>query len=593
MCRIAGIIDYGSKTIQQDILFMRDAMHRGGPDQYGVFCPIDSPVALAHRRLSIIDLSDAAKQPMEDAESKLVISFNGEIYNYLILKEDLKDKGFKFKTNSDTEVILYAYKYWGKYCFSRFIGMFAIAIYDIQNKHLLLARDHAGIKPLYYYLKSDQLYFASEMRAFGVLKNKFVENANWKAYFLMFGYLPEPITTLKDVYTLKSGTCMIVNTANFSSEIYSFHKEEYSCQITKQDEAIHLVKQQLHNAVKRHLIADAPLAVFLSGGLDSSILSHLAKNIYGNELITIAMNFKEYEYSEAYYQQLLVRKLKTKHQSFVLSQKEFMDGIDDVFNAMDQPTTDGMNTYFICKYAKSLGVKVVLSGIGADEVFGGYPSFSKSRKWNHIDRVIFNAIARLSSNYKHKKMAFASRNDIIGDYLISRAYFSIPEIKAILNDNSNSLNALLDAIMAPSELGNYNLAQRISFMESNYYMKGQLLKDADMMGMWHGVEIRVPFLDSELLTNLKTIKPNLLFMQKVPKQLLMNAFKNDLPAEIYERKKMGFLLPFANWMKSPDLQSKYTFPNANLAAQFNAGKTNWSRYWSNIVMHNFKNLHTV
>jgi asparagine synthase (glutamine-hydrolysing) len=321
MCRIAGIFDPSVKDLSCEILRMRDAMRHGGPDDEGIYIDDKLPLALGHRRLSLIDLSPGGHQPMSDNNGQVQIVFNGEIYNYRELKTILKGFGFSFSSGSDTEVILKAYRYWGVNCFNYFDGMFAVALWDKEKQQLVLARDHAGIKPLYYYLTGERLYFASEIKAFNNLQHPFSENEKWKAYFLSFGHLPEPHTTLKNVKPVEKGSALVIQFPSLAAKLHYFYKLKFSADIKNEKDAVQLTRIKLEEAVQRHLISDAPIGLFLSGGIDSSILTLIADKYSEAGLHTLSIVFEEKEFSEEKYQQIIVKKTNAKHQSFLVTRK--------------------------------------------------------------------------------------------------------------------------------------------------------------------------------------------------------------------------------------------------------------------------------
>jgi asparagine synthase (glutamine-hydrolysing) len=270
MCRICGIYNPAEKNLEQRVRLMRDTMQRGGPDDAGLFVHDQWPLALGHRRLSLIDLSVNGHQPMRDDVNGLIIVFNGEIYNYDELKNTLQQYGHTFRTHTDTEVILKAYAQWGLNAFELFNGMFAFAIWDERKGQIILARDHAGMKPLYYAFQNGTFSFASEIRAFACTGLTFQENEDWPVSFLAFGHLPEPVTTLKEVIPLQKGTALVVDIPSLSFRTHTFFSLQFKEELIHEDDAIDLLKVTLTKAVKRHMISDAPLGLFLSGGIDSS-----------------------------------------------------------------------------------------------------------------------------------------------------------------------------------------------------------------------------------------------------------------------------------------------------------------------------------
>ncbi len=580
MCRIAGIIRPDATISNSEIIAMRDCMQHGGPDDAGVYLNEGSHLAFGHRRLSLIDLSEAGHQPMFSKENNLVIVFNGEIYNYLTIQAELNLLGHQFISHSDTEVIIAAYEQWGVDCFEKFNGMFALAIYDIQKNELVLARDHAGIKPLYYSFYKAGFYFASETKAFKQIDHNWPENPDWKTFLLCFGHMPEPFTTLNGVLSLPKGSYMKVDLNNLNSSLFSFNQTHYQYTITKESEAIDAIRTSLTASVKRHLISDAPIGLFLSGGIDSSILTILAKEFSGSHLNTLSIDFAESAFSEKKYQDIIIQQTGAKHQSFTIDQSMFNDSIDDILLAMDQPSNDGINSYFITKYAQEAGLKAVLSGIGADELLGGYPSFKRSALLSKtkLIPVFLLHLAELFKDDKKRKFRFLERKNAWGQYLFNRGFFTPLQISAILQISVDEIQATIDKVPMPSFLPQLNLQEQVSFTETNLYMQNQLLRDTDFMSMWHSVEVRVPFLDKEFMQVCHSIHPSLR-LNGGPKHLLIKAFKDVLPEAIWNRPKQGFAFPFQQWMVNTVLPTNKNELNQQFNTELKTGKTHWSRYW--------------
>lgn len=590
MCRIAGIIDKTSNRVKEDILVMRDVMKHGGPDSYGVYFDESVNLALGHRRLSLIDLSEAGNQPMMDDSGDIVLIFNGELYNFLELKEELKAAGVHFRTHSDTEVIIQAYLKWGNDCYARFKGMFATALYDKRKGELTLARDHAGIKPLYYYADGEKLYFASEIKAFKSLKNKWQEHSKWRIYFLTFGYLPEPVTTLEHVYTIQKGSYNVFNVSSLQLTRKVFYREDYTETITEPEHAKAIIRSTLEQAVKGHLISDAPIGLFLSGGIDSSILTLLAKKFVPNDLHTLSVDFNDKNFSENIYQKLIVDQCHPIHNSFVLDERSFIADFPDILSAMDQPSSDGINSYFICKYARANGLKAVLSGIGADELLGGYSSFrlaDKVAKLRSVPGFVFN-LANLATKDKYRKISFLSSKDVLGEYLFYRGYFNMQETARLLGTTRKEVYETLSTINIPDFVSNLSNGNKVSYLECNMYMLGQLLKDTDIMSMWHSIEVRVPFLDYDFIRAVHSISSGIKFGHDQGKYLLIESFKDILPKEIWDRKKQGFTLPFKYWMKDEQIQRKLNQRDMKMRDRFIEGKLEWSRYWTYSITNEFK-----
>jgi asparagine synthase (glutamine-hydrolysing) len=581
MCRIAGIYNPQSQHLKQDIIAMRDSMKHGGPDDEGFYIDERFPLAFGHRRLSFLDLSPAGHQPMQDLDGKLQLVFNGEIYNFRELKKELVIAGHVFKTSSDTEVILKAYIQWGASCFEKFNGMFALAIYDQRVAQIVLARDHAGIKPLYYSIEKDQLFFASEVRAFKTINPNWKENVTWKIHLLTFGHLPEPVTTLQNVLPLKKGTYMTVQLPSLITSQHTFSEFKFTSTISDADTAVALIKNKLENAVERHLISDAPIGLFLSGGTDSSLLTLLAHKTLKSNLHTLSIVFEDKKYSEEAFQKIVIDKTGANHHSYLIKEKEFEESLPDIFSAMDQPSTDGINSYFICKYAKEYGLKAVLSGLGADELFGGYDSFYRTDKIKYLrllPSIVLSGAETFGSD-KFKKLGFLKNKNFIGDYLLNRGFYSSLQTADILGCTVKEVKSAITFADVPKVEEIIDARNRVSAGEQHLYMQNQLLKDTDYMSMWHSIEVRVPFLDKELIQVIHNISPEIKFDPLLKKSLLIKAFADILPKEIYDRKKQGFTFPFANWLKSISMKVDGV-KATSLQKKFYSNNLNWSRYWA-------------
>ena len=594
MCRITGFISPTHN--QSDLLRMRDSMHRGGPDDSGIYHDPAQHVFLGHRRLALIDLSPAGHQPMSEATGRLQIVYNGEIYNFKEIKSELISLGRSFHSLSDTEVILQSYLQWGTNCFDRFNGMFALALYDKLENKLILARDHAGIKPLYYSIQKDQIYFASEIKAFKALKPDWKERSDWKVYFLAFGHLPEPITTLEGVVPLPKGTFLEYNLEDKKHTVKRYYHYTHTAYTQhKPEEIFDELRTVLKAAVQRHLISDAPIGLFLSGGIDSSLLTLLAQPHLGNHLKTLSIYFSEEKYSEKKYQDIIIKKTGAHHQSFLVTAQVFNHSLPDALSAMDQPTTDGINSYFISKYAHEYGLTAVLSGIGADELFGGYPSIKMSA-WKTALQKLPSSILSLSSHAqadRFKKIAYLTHSSSTYDYLFYRGLHDTLTISDILDMDESEVIHKLDAIH-PIHWNGETPKEKASDIEYHLYMQNQLLRDADFMSMWHALEIRVPFLDKNVIALARSLPPALRFSDVKPKYALTEAFKDILPIEIWNRPKQGFTFPFAMWMKDSELAKPANKKEEKYFQQFESGKMSWSRYWGmKLCGFNFVNSNTL
>lgn len=572
---------------------MMNAVAHGGPDDEGSY--VDGGVALGHRRLSIIELSKAGHQPMMNEQDDIVISYNGEIYNYQELRKELELEGLNFRTKTDTEVIIQAYQFWGTGAFDKLEGIFAFALYDKNKQQVFLVRDHLGVKPLYYFIDSEQLMFASEVRAFKAVKGDWKENEDWKILFLAFGSIPHPYTTLEGVVQLAPGSYLALDLKNFSSSInyyYKFNNLDYSIKST--DEALTMMQFTSRKALRKNLISDAPLGIFLSGGIDSSLLTLMADQ-YVKKVNTISVNFDDASYDEYPFQKMVLdRARNVDHTAHRVTEKMFWEQIDDVWNAMDQPSVDGVNTYFVTRCAKRDGIKVVLSGLGADEVFGGYVSFGRI-KWMRRFRLLpfKKTIAALLSRLRDAwgRVIYLTLPGAIGDYLFLRGIFTPNEISSHLGLSAKRVWEALEKV--PSDIpSGLNDVEYASQLEARIYMSNQLLKDTDFMGMWHGVEVRVPFLDIEMVKKVHTIAPAVRYNDIWPKYLITASNSNVLPPKIVFRKKMGFTFPFALWMKRSSKKFRPLLPEGVMAASvyrdYENDKCHWSKCWSLAVLQQFR-----
>ncbi|RZJ88491.1 MAG: asparagine synthase (glutamine-hydrolyzing) [Chryseobacterium sp.] len=594
MCRIAGIIDQNQDPAQleKDVQAMCDSMKRGGPDDEGFFADPKIGLQFGHRRLALIDLSSAGHQPMPYSHGRLIITFNGEIYNYLELKAELITLGLIFSTQSDTEVILAAYQTWGTASFSRLVGMFAFAIYDQLKQVTHLVRDQMGIKPLYFSTANARLIFASEVKAFKKTSYKFEENADWKIYFLAFGHIPHPFTTIENAQSLSPGnfltwdherqTFQINSFENFASQKSSFNDVEASIKI----------EQELTKAVNHQLIADAPVGVFLSGGIDSSIITLIANQKVGSNLNSLSINFAEKQFSEAQFQKTVADQTNGTHHSYQVNENDLQVHFNEILSAMDQPTNDGINSWFVNHYAKADGLKAVLSGIGADELFGGYPSFKRMkliRKLKRFPQFLLKSASFLPSE-RMKRIAYLSYQNPIGEYLFLRGFFVPETIAKILQIDKYQVDKLLEAFPIGKSLGLLLGEERASWMETHLFMQNQLLKDTDFMSMSHGVEVRVPFLDQHFLKFASSVANTQRFQDK-PKGILIKAFKNILPEIIWNRPKMGFTFPLQQWFQHGTLitnENHYSGHSLQLIRKFKAGKLHWSKAFALFQIANSK-----
>jgi asparagine synthase (glutamine-hydrolysing) len=619
MCGIFGIVTRAtpiSPAILEDAT--RSLAHRGPDDSGTVLLNENQPepiqIGLGHRRLAILDLSPLGHQPMQDPVTGNWIVFNGEIYNFRELQKELETAGVTFKSQCDTEVILAAYRVWGESCLTRLGGMFAFALWDATKKRLLLARDPLGIKPLYFHQSKQTFVFASEVRT--ILQTGFVEKKADPAgvlSFLEFGSVYEPWTIVEGVKAVPPGHLLTIENGSVSSREYwnplrSALTSETAATIEDR------LPTLLRESVLSHLVSDVPVGVFLSGGIDSSALvAVLSQN--GVQANTFSLVFQEEEFNEAQYSQLIARTFGTKHQEISISQQDTLAALPDALCAMDQPTIDGINTYLVSAKTRASGVKVALTGLGADEMFAGYSNFRRVPRMESFTKR-FSRLPRLARRPLAAAMAFFAGRDDRGRklaelakgldegvhaYFLSRMLFGALERQALfLPSNAQASQQSLDQMLQHSIAASDSLdpINRVSYLESHFYMRNTLLRDSDFMSMAHGLELRVPFLDRQLVEACFRIPGSKKLEGISPKSLLLASLGVELPKQIVNRPKRGFTLPFERWLRGEMkpvventlLNSNWDQTSLSAAAvrevwrRFLAGETSWSRPWSLFVL---------
>lgn len=595
MCRIAGIVNKGLEidAIQKTVHQMCNLLQHGGPDDEGYFTSPEDKLVLGNRRLALIDLSPDGHMPMS-YQNRYHITYNGELYNFLSLKEELVSLGYHFNSHTDTEVILASFAQWNIQAFAKLKGMYAFALWDQAEKNLYLVRDAAGIKPLYYATGTGSLIFASEVRAFAPVDELQVSNENWPVYLMAYGHVPEPVSTLALVKPLHKGCFLKYELKHDTHTIGSFSHYSYSHQIVTESEARENIQLSLDHSVQSHLLADAPLGVFLSGGLDSGIIASLAAKYKKSALNTLSIYFEDPAFSEKKYQDILQEKLQCDHHQYLLTETEFHSSLPLILQGMDMPSCDGINTWFISKYAASQGLKAVLSGVGGDELFGGYPSFRRikaARMLQHMPGALKQAGKR-SHSKKLNRMAYLDMEGIKGIYLFLRGHFSPFEIARHLGAYEKDVWTILNEQPILNDISHINDKNQASWMEFNLYMQNQLLRDSDVMSMIHGVEIRVPFLYDDVIRLAFKIDPTIKYEGPLTKQILINCFRDILPMQVWNRPKMGFSFPFAKWLASSeyvkDLMATSSQKSQESYQKFKAGKIHWSHLMSLIILTNRK-----
>ncbi|MDX6692468.1 MAG: asparagine synthase (glutamine-hydrolyzing) [Blastocatellia bacterium] len=584
MCGIAGILSTtgrpetngadGSTSLRAPLERMLEHINHRGPDDSGVsiFQTEAAAVALAHTRLSILDLSPAGHQPMQDARTGNWITFNGEIYNFRDVRERLDASPAAWRSESDTEVILRAYERWGKDCLEHLRGMFAFALWDNARQELFIARDRLGIKPLYYYATDGLFLFGSEVRALlasNLVPRKLDAVALWQ--YLGYQSVPAPRTLIEGVNVLKPGCWMTVDAAGrVREESYwdLLGNAATEAQTVSMSESRRRVRELLEEATALHLVSDVPVGAFLSGGIDSSAIVALVREA-GQQPRTFSVVFDESAYDENIYAQKIAARFQTEHTEVHLTDKALLDELPLALEQMDHPTGDGVNTYVVSRAVRSTGIKVALSGLGGDEFFAGYPSFKRLRRtmkylrhWGNAPQglrsLAAGAIKRLGGSSVQATKAAAmigGDGELASVFPVTRQLLSNEQRRSLMHE------AWPQAVAATPDPYVALLAERyrrattaemlslISYAEGRTYMHDVLLRDTDQMSMAHALEVRVPLLDHKLVEYLMGLPDEHKLSNGTPKRLLVESLDGLLPEEIVKRPKRGFTLPFEPWMR--------------------------------------------
>jgi asparagine synthase (glutamine-hydrolysing) len=638
MCGIFGIVARDARVPADVLERATQSLAHRGPDDSGTVILHDSvrgpvEIGLGNRRLAILDLSLLAHQPMHDPDTGNWIIYNGEIYNFRDIRQELEQAGTKFVSHSDTEVLLKAYARWGDKCLPKFRGMFAFAIWDARQHHLFLARDPMGIKPLYYAESGSYFLFASEVRTIlgtGLVPRR-LDHSGLLNY-LTFGSAYDPLTLIEGIRALPPGHSLIWEHGAIRHSAYwnlaenaDDDRERLRSSTNERSRAASNLRPILEEAVRLQLVSDVPVGVFLSGGIDSSALvSILSRG--GVTPSTFSLVFHEADFSEAEHSRAVAHKFHTDHHEITVSQQDVLAAIPDALRAMDLPTMDAINTYFVSREARGAGVKVALSGLGGDEIFAGYSSFRTvprmeqfAQFWKHVPHAArsplasaFTALAPATD--QNRKLASLARDNgrVVHPYFLSRMLFT-PTQRDLLFPSSDSWAIERSAASQSASLEQtleLDAVNRVSYLETRCYMLNTLLRDADFMSMSQGLEVRVPLIDHELAKAVLALPGAWKLNGSRPKRLLVEALANSLPDEIVHRPKRGFTLPFEQWMRG-DLRAEVEPVLENRISQgplaglldpsqvrrvwhdFLRGATSWTRPWSLYVLQRWCELHSV
>ena len=596
MCGIAGAVgtlapQAGNAAPSRDAVSacierISAAQRHRGPDGAGLWATESGEVVFGHRRLAIIDLSEAGAQPMVDAASGCVITFNGEIYNFRELRRELQTLGEQFHSSSDTEVVLKAYSRWGLGIVARLRGIFAMAIWDPRTRAVHLVRDHLGIKPLYWTrvqngaLGGEILLFASEVRALlasGVVERR-LDPAGVASY-LSQGFVVGPTTIVAGIELLPAAGILTITPGESAPHANHYTPGCYwrppasDIRRTTEDE----LRDELANTVRMQLVSDAPLGVFLSGGIDSSAVAALASEAEPGAVHTFTIGFDEAGLDESQYAARVAAAIGSRHTNVTLREEDFLQQLPDALTAIDQPTFDALNTYFVSRAAREAGMTVALAGTGGDELFGGYPSFVElprmlragawvpwplggaiGQAYRAVGAIYWNLLRQAPPQTRWGKVADVARaaNDLVGLYQTSYALFTreaqtrlaAARVRAMQRAQDFGLPAEVARAWRDRVEGS-EILHAVSLLELSSFVGERLLRDTDTASMAVSLEARVPLLDWVLCERVAGIEPTRRFSPPGKKRLLRDLALKRLDPAIFDRPKSGFVLPIGEWAR--------------------------------------------
>jgi asparagine synthase (glutamine-hydrolysing) len=667
MCGVAGAIrriSQGREAVARPpsgqicafVEKISEAQRHRGPDGSGLWQSSGREVVFGHRRLAILDLSEAGAQPMVDAETGCAITFNGEIYNFAEIRRDLEAGGETFRSSCDTEVILKAHKRWGIDAVKRFRGIFALALWDPRSRAVHLVRDPLGIKPLYWTIFRDGdtgeevTLFASEVRALlacGAVPRRLEPAA--VASYLWHGFVVGPDTVVEGVHLLPAATILTIEAGDLTHRQNSRKMRQYWEMPSSAggETTVEELRAELMNTVKMQLVADVPLGVFLSGGIDSSAVAALASEVVPDALHTFTIGFDSTAYDETHYARLVADAIRSRHTSVLLTEQAFQEQLPDAFKAIDQPTFDGINTYFVSRAAREAGMTVALAGTGGDELFGGYASFVDIPKglragaWlpgaedtgivrrtvdgavtlgaRFVNEMSWNLLKVAPPQTRWGKVADVARaaHEALGLYQVSYALFT-RETQGVLAGGAVRLAQRQQRHGLPAEIAaawrqrikGSEVLHAISLLELSSFVGERLLRDTDAASMAVALEVRVPLLDHVLAETVARIDPIRRFSPSRKKQLLRDVALGKLNPAIFDRPKSGFVLPIDSWARQrlrPQMET--LFADEGLARRvglrgealqtlwrsFAGGRSGlyWSRIWAIYVLLSWCQTHEV
>lgn len=612
MCGIAGIVGSASGEHRDAVVRMMAAMEHRGPDGSGLWISPSGQCVLGHRRLAILDLSECADQPMTSFNGRFVLTYNGECYNYPELRKQLESQGVRFRSTGDTQVVLEALARDGAAALERFNAMFALALWDEQQRHLLLARDRFGQKPLYWAPYRDGFLFASEVRALlasGLVARR-LSIAGIRS-FLCYGAVQGPDTIVAGVQLIPRATFLILSAGQAPRPSIYWRPSNEQRPASPSD-----LREAFVAAVQRHLISDVPIGVFLSGGVDSSIITASACSAAKGAVRSLSVVFPDQPHqSEGEHARRIARRTGANHTEIPFTGSDMLSMLDSVLERIDQPTIDAINTYIVSQAARQTGSTVALSGVGGDELFGGYSSFTdvpRGLKLRRLIAPIRPLLCRLLKRTTPTSSYWSKLVDILDGparlvplYLIRRKLFGSRVLRALMPAITE--NGWLSGLDAEREAALETLIEgrsppdAVAHLELAAYMGQVLLRDADVMGMACSLEIRAPFLDAEFADLALAQPPQARLPRRhLRKWPLIEAFRDWVPEANWQRPKQGFGLPFEYWLRNelrPRVEDEVV-SSAQASQLFNVqairtlwerfqrlpGSIGWSRPWALFVL---------
>jgi asparagine synthase (glutamine-hydrolysing) len=589
MCGIAGVLNSKSErvVVPDTAERLRAALNHRGPDDSGVWSSPEGAALFVHTRLSILDLSQAGHQPMHLDGGRFTITFNGEIYNFRELRGVLETQGTTFRTHTDTEVILRLYERYGAACVEKLRGMFAFAIWDALEKSCFIARDALGIKPLYYSVKEGRLAFASELKALQAagLTGSEIDPQAVCDYFET-GSVPEPHTLIKDAWCLKPGHTLRWQGGRLQTQRYW----EPEFPVTEVGDPVKKLRESLLDTVSHHFVSDVPVGIFLSGGIDSTALLALARETGHERVSTFSIGVDDPALDESGSAVRSARHFGSDHHEMRLDTTKGRAIFEEYVQSIDQPSIDGFNTYTVSSFARQHGMKVVLSGLGGDEIFAGYSSFTQVPRLARIARlmgILPGARQKLGSFMESRLSAgklrrlgsfFQSDPCVSSAFRTYRAIYSRRDAQSLTAHYTGATNVRREP--RPVQSGVPTPEDEVSRCELTRYMRNQLLKDSDVMSMAHSLELRVPFVDRTFFDAVATVPAAVRLRQG--KKFLLDAVP-ELPAWVVNQPKRGFVFPFQAWASASwgEMFEKPTVP------ALPGLKLTWYQKWSVFMLEHW------